>query len=201
MFSERFKCCISLFLTISLLSGCMITKGYLPDAPVTVFEPIPAVVNMSINLTHTFDGKHTDGSHNKSRVETMQKISQDIMTEANVFKSMGYDILAPDLFLTFEITEKEKGSSANATISGLTLLLVPAKSGMVFEVKAHLKDNQGNTVGIYESKGDFNVILHLLFIIPIGWRFGVLDEVFKSVFRDIAAKLNADRTRIIESLG
>jgi hypothetical protein len=203
MFNTQVRGFISLVVLIALavqLSGCYVTKGLVPVARRAPVDAIPASVSLSMDLSHSFDGERTTGAHNQARVDEVKKISKQVFEKSGLFKSVDYNLFKPDLFIDFKVREVEKGSAANAVISGFTLLLVPVKTGATFEVEAVLKDKQGNTIGNYNSKGDFNAIAHLIFILPIGWRFNIPNEVHTAIFEDIAAQIAADRPKIVNTM-
>ena len=182
------------------LSGCYVTKGLVPDVPHSSFETIPASVSLSIDLSHSFDGERVTGAQNQARVDEVKKISKQVFEKSGLFQSVDYNLFKPDLFIDFKVEEVEKGSSTNAVLSGFTLLLIPVKTGATFEVEAILKDKQGNMVGSYRSQGDFDAIIHLIFILPIGWRFNIPNELYKAIFEDIIAQLAADRPKILNTI-
>lgn len=203
MNDKQVKNILAQFMLIVLavqLSGCYITKGTVPVVPTGTVEIIPATVSLSIDLSHSFDEERTTGAHNQARTDEVKKISKRVFDEARLFESADYDVFKPDFFLDFKVNEVEKGSAESAMIGGFTLLLVPVKTGADFEVEATLKDKKGKVVGTYTSKGDVDVIIHLIFILPIGWRFNIPTQVYEAIFKDLIAQMAGDRAKILNAM-
>ena len=192
--------CMILATLIVQFSGCYVTKGFVPIVPQKPFEMIPASASLSIDISHSFDGERATGAQNQTRVDDVKKISKEVFQKSGLFKVVDYNLFKPDLFIDFKVSEQEKGSSGNAMLSGFTLMLIPAKTGASFEVEAILKNKQGHVIGSYRSKGDFNVIIHLIFIFPIGWRFDIPNQIYEAIFRDISHQIANDRLKILSGL-
>lgn len=204
MNNEKLKSFLSHIILTALLiqiTGCYVTKGVVPVVSSKQIEKIQAAMSLSIDLSHSFDQERSSGGQNQVRIDSVKEISKKVFNESGLFNSVDYNLWKSDLFLDFKVKETEKGSAESAAISGFTLLLVPVKSGTNFEVEAILKDKQGNVIGTYQSKGDFNIIFHLIFILPIGWRFNIPNQVYEAIFKDIVSQVSADRAKILMVLG
>ncbi len=204
MINKKVKSFLSQIIILNILmiqfSGCYVTKGSVPVVSSKPIEKIPATVSLSIDLSHSFDDDRSSGGINQARINAVKDISKKVFTNSGLFDSIDYNLWKSDLYIDLKVNEIEKGSSERAMITGFTLLLVPAKTGATFDVTATLKDKQGNVLGNYRSKGDFNAILHLIFILPIGWRFNIPNQVYEAIFKDIVDQISADRPKILSIL-
>ena len=182
-------------------SGCYMSKGLVPPTQDFIQlagaqQSLPASAQLSINLTHSFEDQVNEaGWAQDARIQEATEASLKIFKEAHLFRSVGYDETNPNLKIKLDIKEVEKGSSESAFLAGFTLFLWPVKTGLDIDVTAKVSDSQGNLLQEYHSKGDANVIMHLIFIIPFGWRFGVFRQVYEEVFKDIALQISQDREK------
>lgn len=179
-------------------SGCFVSKGMVPDVAEELtkegaFDSLVNSVDLDVELRHYGLGKEANAKNTERRAKEFRKVSASVIEKSGMFANSGYDVNNADLKIRFEVNETEKGSETSAVLTGVTFLLVPAKTGAFFNVVAKIYNNSGQQIAEYQSEGDFNVILQLLFIIPIGWRFSIPNKVYESIVQDILVKMDADR--------
>lgn len=206
---ESIQRVLSLFLVLCLtitLSGCYVSRGFAPPGAQSYpgqFETLPATANLKLKLSHSWEGGPLEeGWALDKRISDTKKLSQEVFQSSKFFQKVEYGLANPDFEIELNVEELEKGSPSAATLSGITLTLIPVKTGAFFSVKATAKDRDGRVIGEYSSKGDFNATIQLLFlIVPFGWRFGIPNDVYRSIFKDILVQMNQDRSKFEESSG
>jgi len=111
-----------------------------------------------------------------------------------------FDVSDAAYRIVVDTVQEDKGTETQAFLTGFTLFLLPMKSGATYELTGTVSRGS-QKLKTYQATGDFNMIFHLLFILPVTWRPGVIAATLDDTYRDLFLQIQRDLPQLFGTGG
>lgn len=168
------------------LSGCI---AFSSEVPEIAGDRQPAVVSSaSMAIQVAFKHVRAGGAEVPQVRPEVAKTVLD--ASKSLFPRAALGTSGSDYEVSFTVTERERGATWNAIVTGITLFLFPLFTGTEVTTEATVYDAQGQQVGTARGFASSRMVVWLLFFVPINT--GAVDETVPNSVRgclDMLAKL------------
>lgn len=114
----------------------------------------------------------------RTALERYKEATREAYEESDFFSDVRMGLEESDLRAEVKITNSGNPNYGLAFLSGLTLMIIPAKATDIFEVETSFKDRSGATLGEFSRTEEMDTWIELLLIVaaPFAWPGSVLHD-------------------------
>lgn len=191
MHIDRIAMCLGLL----TLSGCMTFNESMLRKVEVKSPPKAAVIETKVgNFIQSLNGDGTSMSplSNTTVANEVIKLIMDRWEDLGIVADYGKpgDLRgAPDYTLILSGTRNEEGSVGLAFLSGLTLMLVPSSSTLMYDLKVELIDNRTQRRYEATAKNGVTTTMQILFLpaLPFSWIGGkhAVDDIADHLYHEL----------------
>lgn len=185
---------LGIFLTSLLLSltGCA-TYSHNEFSPAKQWPPAASAadkpsVYLKVSGEHQFNGKPSGAGFNQARLaELVQREFQG----SQQFGQVSLNQQTSDLYVSVQVTNKERGSMAGAFITGFTFFIIPGKYSNTLTMETVVKDEHGALLGKVVKRETTTTWMQLLLILALPFNESpdnVLTQLARSSIEEAAQK-------------